>query len=136
MRTKAETQKRKKIVNSIIVIISLLIVGYIVKGLYDIKQVEKIEKAEKAYRISMRNKYSIINKKKVGTTVKISLDIQLNERLNKMELEELGNFIKKDEARYFKTAYIGFYLEELGFSNGYWATTHFTPNMEVWISNK
>ncbi len=136
MRTKTETQKRKNVANTIIIALCLALVAYIAKGCYDNNLAEKKEAAAKEYRMNMRKKYSIINEEKVGTTTKISIDIDLKQRLNKVELEELGKFIKEEEAKYFKIAYIGYYLEELGYSNGYWATTHYTPTMQVWISNK
>ena len=127
---------RHKTVNAIIIVVGVLLAVYIAKECNDINKADNKAATEKAYRMNMRKKYSIIKKDKVGETVKASIEVKLNKRIGLKELEELGKFIKEDEAKYFKIAYIGYYLDELGYSNGYWATTHYTPHLEVWISNK
>lgn len=67
---------------------------------------------------------------------KRSVDVRLNYEISEEELEAIAWRIKKmDRFKYGRT-FIGYYLPGMKIDAGYWATTHFTPDLEVRILGK
>jgi hypothetical protein len=77
-------------------------------------------------------KYSIISEKKVPN-IKRSLEVRLNKKVSTEVLETIAyKLMQLDKSRYPRT-FIAYYLPDMEVGAGAWATTHFTPNIEVKI---
>lgn len=63
--------------------------------------------------------------------IKRSVVVLLEEKLSKEQLRQLANRIKNSDASSYQRTFIGYYLKGKDRNNGYWATTHFNPNLEV-----
>ena len=61
---------------------------------------------------------------------KRSIDVVLDQKLTVEELEALGNTLRDADSESFDRTFIGYYLDG-GTRSSYWATTHFTPELEV-----
>lgn len=127
----AKTEKNR-LVQIVFWAVIILSAGYITKCTVDNKKVAKIEANNKAEKKKMLKKYDVINIDKDGE--KLSLEITLIKELSKDELKEIAYFIKGKHST-FKTIYIGCYLKDIGITETYWATAHFTPYLEVKINS-
>lgn len=76
--------------------------------------------------------YTIIDKNIVDGT-KRSLDIRLNRKVSKDVLTAIAVKLKNAGPNTYNRTFIGFYLPDMQVNQGYWATTHFTPNLDVRI---
>ncbi|WP_299078878.1 hypothetical protein [uncultured Paraglaciecola sp.] len=63
--------------------------------------------------------------------IKHSIDISLNKKISKDELASLAQKLK-GSAQYERT-FIGYVINMSEVKNGYWATTHFNPDLNVKI---
>ena len=84
------------------------------------------------YEDEIKAKYDIWKVESDG--YKYSCELILKERADESELREIAYYIQSQHSMY-KTIFIGYYLKELGITEVYWATTHFTPNLEVKINS-
>ena len=76
--------------------------------------------------------YAIIEKSKMGS-IKISIDIRLQEKVSKDFLRELALKFQKEEPKKYDRMFITYYLLGMTPGAGAWATSHFNPNLEVKI---
>ena len=63
---------------------------------------------------------------------KCNLDIELNRKVSEQELTNLANKLRGTRAKYDKV-WIFYTLPNMKVGSGAWATTHFTPTLEVKI---
>jgi len=74
------------------------------------------------------HKYHII------PNVKFSANIRLEKEISKKELKNLAlSIYKKYNLSSYERAFLVYYLPDMKFGTGGWATTHFNPNLEVRI---
>lgn len=77
-------------------------------------------------------KYSVINKE-ILLNLKRSLDIRINKRVSKNVLKTIALKLKAQDNKKYKRTFIGYYLPNMKINAGYWASTHFNPNLEIKI---
>lgn len=77
-------------------------------------------------------KLSVINEE-VLLDQKRSLDIQLEEAVSEDELRSIAKWLKASDLKSYNRTFICFYLPGMQVGAGAWATTHFTPDLEVRI---
>jgi len=63
---------------------------------------------------------------------KCNIDIELKEKISKDELTSIANKIRETRKSY-DNLWVFYYLPGMKVGSGAWATTHFTPNLEVKI---
>jgi hypothetical protein len=67
--------------------------------------------------------------------VKSGFDVVINKRLNPIELESLGRDLYHEyDGKKYENFFVNYYLERMIIGNGSYASTHFTPNLEVEIT--
>jgi len=76
--------------------------------------------------------YTIIDKN-IVPGIKRSLDIRLNRKVSEDVLKAIGMKLKNSDPKTYDRTLIGYYLPDMKINAGYWATTHFNPNLEVRI---
>jgi len=76
--------------------------------------------------------FKIINKTKNKALKKVSVDIRLTKESTTSELTNIAKEIKRNNPQY-TNYYIFYFLPGQTPGNGAWATSHFTPNLEVSI---
>jgi hypothetical protein len=76
--------------------------------------------------------YTILEETPNEAISKCNLDIQLSRKINKKELTALANELRSTREQY-NHLWIGYTLENMKVGSGAWATTHFTPDLEVQI---
>ena len=76
--------------------------------------------------------YKILKETPNKVVSKCNLDIQLSRKINKEELTAVANELRSTRKQY-NHLWIGYTLENMKVGSGGWATTHFTPNLEVQI---
>lgn len=76
--------------------------------------------------------YEIINQSTVPN-IKRSLDIQLNRTISEDDLATIAHELKGLDSNSYTRTFIGYYLPGMKRNSGYWATTHFNPNLDVRI---
>ena len=74
--------------------------------------------------------YAIINENTDKAFNKTNIDIRLKEEISKTDLKNIALELKEDRNEYDKV-WIFYYLTGQEPGNGAWATTHFTPELEV-----
>jgi len=74
--------------------------------------------------------YEVV-KDKLEPGVKRSLEIVLKRKVTENELSKIAMELKKSSSESVPRTFIGYYLPDTDRSSGYWATTHFAPNLEV-----
>ncbi|MGB0884036.1 MAG: hypothetical protein ACPGTG_04905 [Flavobacteriales bacterium] len=103
------------------------------------KEKEELEEKQKITRErndEERLSYKIIKEKEnvnpeVGFN-KCNIEIKLNNKITNEELTVIAKTIRKTRKSYDKL-WIFYYLPNMKIGSGAWATTHFTPNLEVSI---
>lgn len=63
---------------------------------------------------------------------KYELDIRLTKKVDERELKEIANELRRERKQY-KRLWIFYYLPGMETGAGAWATTHFTPDLEISI---
>ena len=63
--------------------------------------------------------------------IKRSVVVILEAKISKENLQQLANKIKNSDSSNYQRTFVGYYLKGKDRDNGYWATTHFNPNLEV-----
>lgn len=76
--------------------------------------------------------YTIINKN-IVPGIKRGLDIRLNKKVSEDVLKSIAMKLKNSDSNSYERTFIGYYLPEMKVDAGYWATTHFNPDLEVRI---
>lgn len=76
--------------------------------------------------------YEIINKSSIPGS-KLSFDIRLNRRVSQDVLKKLAYKLKNSEDGNYDRTFIGYYLPDMAIDAGYWATSHFKPDLNVEI---
>lgn len=76
--------------------------------------------------------YTIITQE-IVPGLKRSLEIRLNEEISEDELASLALEIRDSAKKRYEKTFIGYYLPDMKVNAGYWATTHFNPELEVRI---
>ena len=75
--------------------------------------------------------YEIIDRDRSGNTC--SFDVRLEERVLESSIRSIAEEIKRREAEECERTFIVHYLPGMEVDAGGWATSHFTPNLEVRI---
>ena len=79
-------------------------------------------------------KYSVIKEVKNDSLSKVNLDIQLNKKIDEKVLGAIGEKLKADlKLENCSKIWMFYYLPNMTVGSGAWATTHFTPELEVKI---
>jgi hypothetical protein len=76
--------------------------------------------------------FEILTDKKTHN-IKRSVEIRLDRRITSEQLESIAHKIKALNGNHYKRTFILYYLPYQKPGAGAWATTHFTPNLEVEI---
>ena len=76
--------------------------------------------------------YEIIGRDRIGNT-RCSFDVRLEERVPESSIRNIAEEIKRREAEECERVFIVHYLPGMKVNAGAWATSHFTPNLEVRI---
>ena len=76
--------------------------------------------------------YEIISQSRSGNT-RCSFDVRLEERVLESSIRSIAEEIKSREAEECERTFIVHYLPGMEVDAGGWATSHFTPNLEVRI---
>lgn len=66
-------------------------------------------------------------------SIKRRLDVRLNRKVSEQGLRAIALKLKNQDARVYDRTFIFYYLPGMTVSAGAWATTHFTPDLEVRI---
>lgn len=65
--------------------------------------------------------------------IKRSLDVRLNSKVSEQVLASIAMELKKSDPNSYDRTFIGYYLPTMETNAGYWATSHFNPDLEVRI---
>lgn len=76
--------------------------------------------------------YTVIDEEVVPEE-KRSLDIRLNRKVSEDVLRAIALELKNSESEPYNRTFMGYYLPDSMVDAGYWATTHFNPDLEVRI---
>jgi hypothetical protein len=76
--------------------------------------------------------YTIISSN-VTPGIKRSLDVRLSRKVEEDVLRAIAINLEKADPRRYERTFIVYYLPEMEVGGGGWATTHFTPDLEVRI---
>lgn len=74
-----------------------------------------------------------ITKDEKRPNIKRSVEIVLPHKINEEELEKIAQFVEASDSDSYQRTFIGYFISGNDSSSGYWATTHFNPNLEVRI---
>ncbi len=75
--------------------------------------------------------YTIVEDSRTGST-KRSVEVVLDEKVGEDELRQIASRIKSDDGRNYERTFIGYHVKQK-VDSGYWATTHYNPDLEVKI---
>ncbi len=126
-KTKISENQKKPLLNPIekIVLITVAVILFCIYT-FDVK---KSNNSETVY---IPSYVESISKYKDVASINLSLDVKLNERINKTELKKLGNQIyKKYNGRKYEKVFINYLIIGMMDDNGSYATTHFNPELKV-----
>ena len=76
--------------------------------------------------------FTIIKENRNANFKKTNIEIRLDEEINEEELKNIALKLKKERSG-FENLWIFYYLPNHKVGNGAWATTHFSPELEVII---
>ncbi len=65
--------------------------------------------------------------------VKRSLNVRLNKKVSQATLRAIALKLKSQDSREYECTFINYWLPEMQVGSGAWATTHFGPELEVYI---
>ena len=74
--------------------------------------------------------YKIIDQN-IVPGIKRSLDIRLNKKVSGDVLKSIAMKLKNSDSTSYERTFIGYYLPGMEINAGYWATSHFNPNLEI-----
>jgi sulfatase modifying factor 1 len=130
--------RRKGIGIACVIVIAIALFNFTrSEGLYKNRRTQEVYDAQQSQpeekdKIPADVHYAIINEE-VLQHYKRSLDIKLNKEVTKDVLNAIANEIKAASSKEYDKTFIGYYLPGDDTSGVYWATTHFTPNLQVKI---
>jgi hypothetical protein len=75
--------------------------------------------------------YKVIEDSRTGN-IKRSVEIVLEEKLEEDDLRKIAEKIKRSDGRDYERTFIGYHIKQKS-DSGYWATTHYNPNLQVLI---
>ncbi|MDP1623770.1 MAG: hypothetical protein Q8M08_15700 [Bacteroidales bacterium] len=79
-------------------------------------------------------KYTVISEVKNDSINKVNVDIQLNKKVTEEVLGLIGEKLKADlKLENYSKIWMFYYLPDMKVGSGAWATTHFTPGIEIKI---
>jgi hypothetical protein len=79
-------------------------------------------------------KYTVISEVKNDSINKVNIDIQLNKKVTEEVLGLIGEKLKADlKLENYSQIWMFYYLPDMKVGSGAWATTHFTPGIEIKI---
>jgi len=79
-------------------------------------------------------KYTVISEVKNDSLKKVNVDIQLNKKVNEEILVTIAKKLKSElKLENYPKIWMFYYLPDMKVGSGAWATTHFTPDIEVKI---
>jgi hypothetical protein len=79
-------------------------------------------------------KYTVISEVKNDSINKVNVDIQLNKKVTEEVLGLIGEKLKADlKLENYSKIWMFYYLPDMKVGSGAWATTHFTPAIEIKI---
>jgi hypothetical protein len=76
--------------------------------------------------------YTIIDETKL-LRIKRSVEIRLNKRVSEDTLAAIAKAVKASDESDYERTFIGYYLPAMKVNEGYWATTHYDPDLNVRI---
>lgn len=76
--------------------------------------------------------YTIIDEN-IVPGLKRSLEIRLNKKVSEQVLHSIAMKLRNADSNSYEHTFIGYYLPGMEVNAGYWATTHFNPELEVRI---
>ncbi len=76
--------------------------------------------------------YTIIEKSSMRS-IKLSIDIRLEQKVSKDFLQKLALKLRQEEPIKYDRMFITYYLPDMTPGSGAWATSHFNPNLKVEI---
>ena len=76
--------------------------------------------------------YTIIDEN-IGPGSKRFLGIRLNRKVSEDVLTTIAMKLKNTDPNTYDRTFIGYYLPDMQVNAGYWATTHFNPNLDIRI---
>ena len=77
-------------------------------------------------------KYQVV-KDETMHNIKRSIEVVLEEKVSSTELETLARQLRKLNPASFQRTFIGYFILDGDKENGYWASSHFNPSLEVKI---
>ena len=85
--------------------------------------------------IKLNDDYSII---KIETIpgIKASIDVRLKREFYKSEIEELAYILKNQLNQDYENIFICYYMPGMKVGNGAWATSHFNPDLDIFMTSK
>jgi len=96
------------------------------------QQITNVETTGIEVKISNNLSYKIIKEVPNDTLGKDNIDIELSRKATKEELTDIANNLHSSRTKYIKV-WIFYYLTGMTPGSGAWATTHFTPNLDIQI---
>jgi len=76
--------------------------------------------------------YTVIKETKLPG-IKRVVEIRLNKRVSEDTLTLIAKTVKASDSRNYERTFVGYYLPYMVVDRGYWASTHYKPNLEVRI---
>ena len=79
-----------------------------------------------------KSDYKITQEKSNDNLSKCNINIELKSKVNKQRLNEIANEIRSSRRKY-NDLYVFYYVKGMNENSGAWATSHFTPTLEIQI---
>ena len=76
--------------------------------------------------------YTVIDETKLPG-IKRSVDIRLNKHVSEATLTAIAKAVRASDGSDYQRIFIGYYLPDMQVDAGYWATTHYNPDLDVRI---
>jgi hypothetical protein len=113
------------------------IVGLVTLGCNDRRQSETSQSDQQQSKLQEATiptdvSFSIIDSSTLPS-IKRRLDVRLNKKVSEQNLRAIALKLKGQDAQVYDRTFIFYYLPGMTVSAGAWATTHFTPDLEVRI---
>lgn|GEM_PF-3007759 len=120
-------------------IIKIIIISICVIGCANSDKPEKIDNtSNKVYIDNIQPSLSNFSIIKIDTIppYKYSIDIRLEKECKKSEIEQLAYYIKKNVIKEtYQTIFISYYLPKMKVDEVAWATSHFNPDLEIFMTS-
>jgi hypothetical protein len=100
-----------------------IIAAFLIVGCGDVSSSNKANETS--------NNYRIIEDSRTGN-IKRSVEVILEDKLEENDLKKIAEKIKRSDGRDYERTFIGYHIKQKR-DSGYWATTHYNPNLQVLI---